>query len=157
MKNTTGGRITRDMNDPGHETEQIVWRSKGAVGVRLQNWVGVSFHSFFLLAALGLCCCAGFPLVMEGGGYSPAAVCKLLTAVASPAADHRLQRQGLQYLQQVGSFGLGALEHTGSSSCGVKAWLSNRMWDLPGPGMESTPPALAGGFLSTVPPGKPWG
>ena len=29
------------------------------------------------------------------------------------------------------------------------------MWDLPGPGLEPTSPALAGGFLTTVPPGKP--
>ena len=31
------------------------------------------------------------------------------------------------------------------------------MWDLPGPGLESVSPALAGGFLTTVPPGKPKG
>ena len=29
------------------------------------------------------------------------------------------------------------------------------MWDLPGPGIEPVSPALAGGFLTTVPPGKP--
>ena len=29
------------------------------------------------------------------------------------------------------------------------------MWDLPGPGLEPVPPALAGGFLTTAPPGKP--
>ena len=28
------------------------------------------------------------------------------------------------------------------------------MWDLPGPGLESMSPALAGGFLTTAPPGK---
>ena len=28
------------------------------------------------------------------------------------------------------------------------------MWDLPGPGIESASPALAGGFLTTAPPGK---
>ena len=28
------------------------------------------------------------------------------------------------------------------------------MWDLPGPGLEPVSPALAGGFLSTAPPGK---
>ena len=30
------------------------------------------------------------------------------------------------------------------------------MWDLPGPGLEPVSPALAGGFLTTAPPGKPW-
>ena len=28
------------------------------------------------------------------------------------------------------------------------------MWDLPGPGLEPVLPALAGGFLTTMPPGK---
>ena len=28
------------------------------------------------------------------------------------------------------------------------------MWDLPGPGIEPVSPAMAGGFLTTVPPGK---
>ena len=30
------------------------------------------------------------------------------------------------------------------------------MWNLPGPGIELMSPALTGGFLSTVPPGKSW-
>ena len=29
------------------------------------------------------------------------------------------------------------------------------MWDLPRPGLEPVSPALAGGFLTTLPPGKP--
>ena len=29
------------------------------------------------------------------------------------------------------------------------------MWDLPGPGLEPVSPALADGFVTTVPPGKP--
>ena len=28
------------------------------------------------------------------------------------------------------------------------------MWDVPGPGIEPVSPALAGGFLTTGPPGK---
>ena len=31
------------------------------------------------------------------------------------------------------------------------------MWDHPGPGLEPVSPALAGGFLTTVPRGKPLG
>ena len=45
----------------------------------------------------------------------------------------------------------------GFSSCG--SWASERvlrsMWDLPRPGLKPVSPALAGGFLTTVPPGKP--
>ena len=29
------------------------------------------------------------------------------------------------------------------------------MWDLPGSGIEPVSPALAGGFFTTEPPGKP--
>ena len=29
------------------------------------------------------------------------------------------------------------------------------MWDLPGPGLEPVSPAMAGGFSTTAPPGKP--
>ena len=41
------------------------------------------------------------------------------------------------------------------SSCGARAQLLRGMWDLPGPGFEPVSPALAGGFLTTAPPGKP--
>ena len=40
------------------------------------------------------------------------------------------------------------------SSCGARAYLLRGMWDLSGPGLEPVSPALAGGFLTTVPPGK---
>ena len=44
----------------------------------------------------------------------------------------------------------------GLSSCGTQAWLLCGTWDLPGPGLEPMSPALAGGFLTTAPPGKSW-
>ena len=40
------------------------------------------------------------------------------------------------------------------SSCGTWAQTLCDMWDLPGPGIKPVSPALAGGFLTTVPPGK---
>ena len=40
------------------------------------------------------------------------------------------------------------------SSCGARALLLCGTWDLPGPGLEPLSPALAGGFLTTAPPGK---
>ena len=51
------------------------------------------------------------------------------------------------------SCGSRALEHR-LSSCGAQAQLLRGIWDLPGPGLEPVSPALAGGFLTTVPPGK---
>ena len=42
----------------------------------------------------------------------------------------------------------------GLSSCGAQASTPRGAWDPPGPGIESVSPALAGGFLTTGPPGK---
>ena len=44
----------------------------------------------------------------------------------------------------------------GFRSCVWKDLLLHCMWDLPGPGIEPVSPALAGGFLTTGPPGKPY-
>ena len=52
------------------------------------------------------------------------------------------------------SCGSWALEHR-LSSFGTQALLLRSMWDLSGPGIKPVFPALAGGFLTTVPPGKP--
>ena len=41
------------------------------------------------------------------------------------------------------------------SSFGAQVQLLRSMWDLPRPGLEPVSPALAGGFLTTEPPGKP--
>ena len=72
-------------------------------------------------------------LAAESGGCSWW-WCVLLTAVSCLVAELRLRVCGL-------------------SSC---AWalLPRGMWGLPGSGMESVSPALAGGFLITGPPGK---
>ena len=43
----------------------------------------------------------------------------------------------------------------GLCSCGAWASLLRGMWDLPRLGLEPVSPALAGGFLTTAPPGKP--
>ena len=59
-----------------------------------------------------------------------------LTIAASLVAEHRLQTRRL-------------------SSCGSRAQLLCGMWDLPRPGLEPMSLALAGGFSTTTPPGKP--
>ena len=38
----------------------------------------------------------------------------------------------------------------------VASSLLRGMWDLPGAGLEPVSPALASGFLTTAPPGKPY-
>ena len=46
------------------------------------------------MAVLGLCCCVGFSLVSESGGYSPVAVWGLLV-VASYCRAQASEREGL--------------------------------------------------------------
>ena len=43
----------------------------------------------------------------------------------------------------------------GLSLCGAQAWLLQGMWDLLGSRIKPASPALAGGFFTTEPPGKP--
>ena len=59
-----------------------------------------------------------------------------LTIAASLVVEHRLQTRKL-------------------SSCGSRAQLLHGIWDLLRPGLEPVPPALAGRFSTTAPPGKP--
>ena len=89
----------------------------------------------------------GFSLTVASRGYS-----------SSRCAGFSLK--WLLLLQSTGSRRTGfsscgsrALERR-LSSCGARAQLLRGMWDLPGPGLEPVSPALAGGFLTTMPPGK---
>ena len=89
------------------------------------------------LAVLGHCCCTGFSLVVESGGYSLAVVGRLLIVVAALVAEHGLGHVGLrscstwaQYLlppgsraqaQQLWHTGFIAPQHVGSSR--IRNWL----------------------------------
>ena len=88
------------------------------------------------MAVLGLRFCARAFSSCGKRGPLFIAVCGPLTIVASLVAEHRLQMRRL-------------------SSCGSRAQPLRGMWDLPGPGHEPVSPELTGGFLTTVPPGKP--
>ena len=57
--------------------------------------------------------------------------------------------------QALGTWASGVAAH-GLSSCDTWAQMLHGMWNLPAPGIEPISPALAGGFLSTAPPGKSW-
>ena len=106
------------------------------------------------MAALGLCCCArAFSSCGEQGLLFVEAH-RLLIAVASHCGARALgARASVVVACGLSSCGLQALERR-LSSCGTWAYLLHGMWDLPGPGLEPVSPALAGRFLTTVPPGK---
>ena len=95
-------------------------------------------HSFFLkifidlfLAVLGLQCWAGFPGCRRvGGSYS-------LSVVPSHVLAPGCRAHGL-------------------SSCSTQDLLPCDMWDVPRTGIEPVSPALASGFLTMGPPGKPY-
>ena len=108
------------------------------------------------LPVLGLCCCVRAFSSCVKQGLLFVAVHALLIAVASLVVEHGLQAHGLQQLWHMGfgSCASWALECR-LSSCGARAQLLRGMWDLPGPELEPVYPALAGGFLTTAPPGKP--
>ena len=88
------------------------------------------------MAVLGLRFCARAFSSCGKRGPLFIAVRGPLSVAASLVAEHRLQTRRL-------------------SSCGARAQLLRGMWDLPGPGLEPVSPALAGGFSTTAPPGKP--
>ena len=103
------------------------------------------FFSFVLfLAALGLHhILRGFPSCGEQG-----LLCRSAWAsyeAASLVAEPRLCMHRLQELHQLEL-----------SRRGTQAELPHDMWDLPEPGMEPTCPTLAGRFLATGSPGRPY-
>ena len=87
---------------------------------------------------LGLHCCADFSLLVESGGYSLVAACRLLTVVAplvtysSGALGHRLVAV--------------ARRPSCCMTCGI----------FPRPETEPESPALAGRFFTSEPWEKPW-
>ena len=91
---------------------------------------------YLFMAVLGLRFCArAFP---SRGKRGPLfiAVRGPLTIAASLVAERRLQTRRL-------------------SNCGSWAQSLRGTWDPPRPGLEPLSPALAGGFSTTAPPGKP--
>ena len=88
------------------------------------------------MAVLGLRFCARAFSSCGKRGPLFIAVRGPLTIAASPVAEHRLQTRRL-------------------SSCGSRAHSLRGMRGFPRPGLEPVSPALAGGFSTTAPPGKP--
>ena len=132
---------------------------------------------YLFLAVLGLGCCTR-ALVAVRGGYSSLRCAgfslrwlPLLRSMGSRSTGFSSCGSQAQQLWCTG-FSSCALQASvvvalGLSSCGswaLKCRLSSSgtraslfcgMWDLPGPGLEPVSPALAGGFLTAAPPGKP--
>ena len=91
---------------------------------------------YLFMAVLGLRFCARALSSCGKRGPLFIAVRGPPTIVASLVAEHSLQMRRL-------------------SNCGSQAQLLRGMRDPPRPGLEPVSPALAGGFSTTAPPGKP--
>ena len=110
--------------------------------------VKIIFLFLILFTYLFIFGCAGSSLLCSSRGYSSLRCAgfslQWLLLLQSPGSRH----------EGFSSCGTQALERR-PSSCGARAQQLRSMWDLPGPGLEHVSPALAGGFLTTAPPGKP--
>ena len=84
-----------------------------------------------------------FSLVPVSGGYCLAAMCGLLTVVASLVKEHGLRNCSSWALKRR------------LSGYDTRAYLHRDMWDLPGPGTKPVSPELAGRFFTTEPPEQP--
>ena len=109
-------------------------------------WFFLNF-TYLFLAMLHLHCFVWAFSSCGNQGLLFLAVHGLLIVVASLVAEHTLGCMGFS------SCSSWALEPR-LSGCGTWVKLFLGMWDLPGPGIEPMSSALAGWFLSTVPPGK---
>ena len=97
------------------------------------------------MAALGLCCCAGFSLVVASGSRSLAGVRELLMPVASLIAEHKPWGPRASV---VATHGLSCCSSEATedrlNGCGAQHMLLHGMWCLPRSGIEPMSPALAG-------------
>ena len=114
---------------------------------RLQ-WILFLKNKFIYGCVGSLLLRAGFSLVAASGGYSSLRCAGFSLRWLLLLRSTGSRRMGFS------SWGTRALECR-PSSCGTRAYLLRGMWDLRGPGLELMSPALAGGFLTTAPPGKP--
>ena len=79
----------------------------------------------------GSCCSAGFPLVAASRGYSPVVVNRLLRAVASLVAEHRLQGSQVSAAVASGLWSTGSIAVAHRLSCSLPCVsFPNQGWNL---------------------------
>ena len=108
----------------------------------------VSFFFFFFLVTLALHCCLQAFFSCHKQGLLPVAVHRLLIVLASLIAEHGLQVHRLQQFRPQGS-------RAWAQQLGRIDLVAPRQWDFLRPEIKPMSPALANGFLSTIPPRKP--
>ena len=104
---------------------------------------------------MGLCCCAGLSLVVESKGCPLGAVSGLLILVASLVVSTGSRARGVQQLQPPGP-GPAPVNWAQAQESWCPRLVALNVWGLPRSGIEPVSPALAGGFFTAEPPGKPY-
>ena len=108
------------------------------------------------MAVLGLRCCAQAFSSCGGWGLLFVAVCGLLIAVASLVAEHGSRHADFSSCGTWASVAVAhGLQSAGSVVVAHRLGCSAARGIFPDIGLEPASPALAGGFLTTAPPGKP--
>ena len=136
------------------EEKKKAQQKKPAIKNGYNYQLGINFFFkkdiYLFMAALGLRCCKqAFSSCIDWGHTS------LQCAGFSLQWLLLFRSMGSRHAG-FSSCGSWALQHR-LSSCGAWAQLLCGIWDLPGPGLEPVSPALAGGSLTTAPPGKSQG
>ena len=108
---------------------------------------------YLFLAALGLCCCTWAFSSCGKWGLLFVAVSRHCDAFSCCGVRALGARASVVVARGLSICGSRALVRR-LSSCGAWAQLLCGTWALPGPGLKPVSPALAGGLLTTAPPGK---
>ena len=113
------------------------------------------FILFFWLHWVFIAACGLFSLVAVSGGYSSlwCASFSLRWLLLLRSTGSRHAGSVVAACRPQGAWASVVVAHS-LSSCGTLTLLFCSVWDLPRPGIKPMCPALAGGFLTTVPPGK---
>ena len=97
----------------------------------------------------------GLSLVVASGGYSSVWCAGLSLRWLLLLRSTRSRHAGFSSCSAGSVVVARGLQSAGSVVVAHGLSCSSGMWDLPGPGLEPVSPALAGGFLTTAPSGKP--
>ena len=104
---------------------------------------------YLFLAVLGLCC-----HTWAFSSYGEWGLLSTCDAWASHCSGFSCWEAWALGCAGFSTWNTWALDRGSFNSYGPWASLLQSMWDLPGPGIKPVSPTLAGGFLTTGPPGK---
>ena len=150
------GRQVRGLLQQFMEGMMVVLTRAVAVGMKKSGQILFYFYLFIFGCVRSSLLCVGFLQLWRAGATLRCSARASHCGGFSCCGARTLGRRASVVVEcGLSSCGLRSLERM-LSSCGSRAQLLRGLWDLPQPGLEPMSPALAGGFLTTAPPGKQW-